>query len=105
MSEDMVERVAIALHDTHESAAPYEDYADDWRELARAAISALREPTEEMKIAGLLAGHEANKPASDRMREAGGNDWIVSEVVSGDGRLYNAAYRAMIDAALGKKEG
>jgi len=45
---EMVERVARAIHDMHSAGPAYELAADDWRDMARAAIEAMREPTEEM---------------------------------------------------------
>jgi hypothetical protein len=47
----MIERVAKAIYDAEESsnAASFQDMCN---ELARAAIAAMREPTEPMKLAG-----------------------------------------------------
>ena len=45
MTDDMVERVARALHDAHGAGIPYSAGAGDWRDMARAAIKAtMREP-------------------------------------------------------------
>ena len=76
MSEDMVERVAEAIDAAMSDAAGFE------RERAiagaRAAIEAMREPTEEMAIAGAIG--------------IGGH--MPSPLDAAD------AWRAMIDAAL-----
>jgi hypothetical protein len=61
----------------------------------------LREPTDGMLVAGLQAGYESNIPAAERVKKLGDLSWAASNVTAGDGRLYAAAYRAMIDAALG----
>lgn len=60
MSE-MVERVAIALMDTTtEPHFPWDDQPEEiktrWRFAARAAIAAMREPTDAMRCAGLYCG-------------------------------------------------
>lgn len=50
---DMVEKVAKALHEAAYAAVPWDKLADwskeRWRNYARAAISALMEPTEDMR--------------------------------------------------------
>lgn len=57
MSE-MVERVAVAIYSKHlgSSGHPWNDVPDEFREgmkiLARAAIAAMRDPTEAMLLAG-----------------------------------------------------
>ena len=87
MSE-MVERVARAIHeaskeppDRHLAEVLYNRLTnqsqDRWRERARAAIVAMREPTERMKTAFILA--ECNK---------------------GPGRRATDCYNAAIDEAL-----
>jgi hypothetical protein len=76
MSEDMVECAVLAMIDINESSRGLK-YSDLMRAMAIAAISALREPTEEMVKRG------------DQILPA-----CVEEV-----------WQAMIDAALGKKEG
>lgn len=83
---DLVERVAEAIADTiHHglrwpwvpcaSSVPIE--ADDVRDMARAALAAMREPTEAMVVAALRADRGMNSPTT----------------IAGD-------WRAMIDAAL-----
>ena len=67
----MVERVAQALQQEM-GTAPFDEPASSFA-LARAAITAMREPTEEMTVAGLNTGRA----------------WEVSK-----------AWRVMIDAAL-----
>lgn len=77
--EDMVERVAKALHAGSDSPTEWFDYETDreyWRDQARAAIAAMREPTEAMCAAA----------------EATGDHWYFDD-----------SWAAMIDAAL--KEG
>jgi hypothetical protein len=55
---DMVERVARAIHRIEgekPNTSPFPDYSDDWRDYtpqARAAIEAMRVPTDEMVKAG-----------------------------------------------------
>jgi hypothetical protein len=76
MTDDMIERVARAVAKCQNG----ED--DDWeyyKNEARAALAAMREPTEEM----MLAGERANEPL--------------------DSPAYTT-WRAMIDAALGGKQ-
>ena len=68
-----------------------------WENAARAAIAALGEPTDAMRLAGTDAGGEVGKEIA---RCTGGGAEIAVIVVTGDGRLYDAAWRAMIDVAL-----
>jgi len=44
---EMIERVAKALHDMHGAGPAYETAADDWRDMARAAISTMRDMIDE----------------------------------------------------------
>lgn len=76
MSESMIERVARAL--AEEDGDLYEANAVFWKGMARAAIKAMREPTEAMERAGDIPGW----------------DDAVSIGHSAD------VWRAMIDAAL-----
>ncbi len=78
---EMVERVARALDEAQPRYEPRHDLVD-LRVMARAAIEAMREPTEAMKSADLGNGHTC----------AGYLDMYSAPTV----------YRAMIDAALGK---
>jgi len=113
MTDSMIERVARAAYfageDIEDPFNPIRDahWAYWWEQdrkmheaIGRAAIKAMREPTEGMKIAGLLAGSEANSPAVERHKMAGGDAWIMAEIVGGDGRIYDAAWRGAIDEAL-----
>lgn len=89
-TEDMVERAAMAIfrHCAAERAGSLEPDWDDmeeprrdyWREFARTALEAMREPTEAMVRA-------ANR---------------INPCQSAEGQCYSEAsiYRAMIDAAL-----
>ena len=70
---EMVERVARALHAMHGTKSPFKPYADLYRDQARTAIEAMREPTDEMLEA---------------LNNCGGDT--------------DAIWTAMIDAALGK---
>jgi len=84
MSE-MVERVAKALlraefNETPEDEGFWKKYADTYRQQARAAISAMRQPTEAMGIAGKYATWAGNEGFSDDHAKM--------------------TFRAMIDAAL-----
>lgn len=116
---DMTERVARAIarlvpfDDSRWAEGHGHDFPDEYlpaeqsliRGIARTAIEAMREPTDEMVVAGLNAGYEHNRPKADRLR---GDDpsfercaaSLASHVTAGDGTLYKVAYRAMIDAAL-----
>lgn len=73
----MVERVAIAIEEANLKASGDEDYTP----LARAAIEAMREPTDAMEDAALGA---------TGIYEDGSNDYLVH-------------YQAMIDAALNEQ--
>lgn len=83
----MVERVARAMFEVGHADAHgpdiYEEQADWWRECARAAIAALREPTEAM----IAAGWE-------------GGDWCKPTISYHDDDAPQQCWRAMIDAAL-----
>lgn len=80
---DMVERVARALHESmsQQDIMGYLDAKIDAEVLARAAIEAMREPTEAMKLAGEVP--IINSGSQD-------DAWSLSQ----------GTYRAMIDAAL-----
>ena len=95
---EMVERVARAIYEASTLVmgddAP-DDWADigpdhdkaraEWAKLARAAIEAMREPTNEMTVVG----------------------WKFAETrdaILGNGEI-DALWRAMIDAALAEGEG
>ena len=80
---DMIERVARALHDMHGAGPAYELAADDWRDMARAAIEAMREPTQKMRLAGIA---EYSRPDPTPEHEST--------------LIFNAVWRAMADAAL-----
>lgn len=89
MSE-MVERVARALHDARNNAADYDaDYMAEarngYRELARAAIAAMREPDKAMLHAAAKAMSPGRRPAPDYVPVAD---------------KHAIRYRAMIDEAL-----
>lgn len=92
MSGSMVERVAMRIHaaDSNAESRPLND--DDreyYRVMARAAIEAMREPTEEQLEA-------ASKAPSDGYTGDFGH-WIV-------GPNFPAIWQAMIDSALAEGE-
>lgn len=91
MSEDMVERVAKALQD---ACVGWEDHVRQgaaWPMLARAAISAMREPTLSMKMAAWAEARSIDAAeAADVPYDFRGNDRT------------GAVFKAMIDAALAR---
>lgn len=80
---------------------------DDARALAGACLSAdlgdmvlvPMEPTAAMIEAAVVAGHQANKPFVERIKSRSFEAGMSSDITAGDGRIYRAAYRAMIEAA------
>lgn len=58
-----------------------------------------KEPTEAMLEAAVVAGHQANKPFVERIKSRSFEAGMSSDITAGDGRIYRAAYRAMIAAA------
>jgi len=85
MSE-MIERVRVALQ-KHQTV-----YGPDYEGMARAAIEAMREPTDRMTLAG-----------AEGVNLKGEGRWTVDigQIDSDDAEL---AYRAMISAALTPSE-
>ena len=81
MAEDIVETVADAIEKAH---TEYHPTKRDYAEMARAAIAAMREPTEGMKGAAV--------PQPDFP--------VLDEVVQGCRNIAGRYWRAMIDAAL-----
>lgn len=79
--------------------------------IAKAALSAdlggmvlvPKEPTEAMLEAAVVAGHQANKPFVERIKSRSFEAGMSSDITAGDGRIYRAAYRAMIAAAEGER--
>lgn len=68
---------------------------------ARAAIEAMRKPTEGMTVAALMASDEHLAPTVEKFAAVHGfNTGAAIRVSTGEGRLWNVAYSAMIDAAL-----
>jgi len=61
-----------------------------------------KEPTEAMLEAAVVAGHQANKPFVERIKSRSFEAGMSSDITAGDGRIYRAAYRAMIAAAEGE---
>ena len=76
--QSMIERVAQTLADVNE--LDYDEFPEQHNALARAAINAMREPTDAMLSAGGRAILNADE------------DWKS-----------NASWRAMIDAALNEQ--
>jgi len=106
--ETMIEKVAKALCATagHNPDAPNPDkggepfwYSD--RPYARAAIEAMREPSDGMLIAALEAVAADTK---DRLSRLPRSEEFTAIVVLGDGRIYSCSHRAMIDAALNEAQ-
>ena len=90
MSE-MIERLALAIEAT--MFAPHELPLDTglhakYRETARAVIEAMREPTQEMRLAAVA---EWSRPDPTPEHEST--------------LVFNAIWRAMIDAALTSQDG
>jgi hypothetical protein len=67
-----------------------------------------KEPTFEMKSAGLRAGYAHAEPAILRMkardaeREPPTHEWMAVSVACGNGGMFDAAYRAMLAASQQK---
>jgi len=69
--------------------------------VARAAIEAMREPTEGMVRAGILAAIKADEPVYEQMRAAGQfSSAMAARIALGDSRPIGAAFTAMINQAL-----
>lgn len=112
MTESMVERVARAIYASHpaefepdqfEAQCPQTQEA--CRAQARAAIAAMREPTDDVLIGCLEGGVAYSKGPTERIKAiAEGNEAIAIMVACGDGRLYKAAWVAGIDAALSEEK-
>ena len=120
MAESMIERLAISIY--HAAFAQYgrprdkfypwtgigEDQKDFCRQQARAAIEAMRKPTEGMMIAGLMALGEKlaieqkwwRKPEQQRRFVEGEKVMPVMALAMRSGDETNAVYGAMIDKAL-----
>ena len=58
---DMIERVAREIHDAMEAFDVFDDARDEWMKGARAAIAAMREPTESMRRKLWLYGNHPDK--------------------------------------------
>lgn len=91
MENEMIERVARAMHDLCQAQTPtqgatwensYPEARDQLRQLARAAVEAMREPTEAMKEAGISR-------AVDLIEAFTSTDYVADET-----------WAAVIDAAL-----
>lgn len=103
MSETMVERVARAIAEASGALWEAEDHEGRalFRRDARAAIEAMREPTDEMVIAGLEAGARHNKPYEEKIRVTrSSGEFAAALVAVSSGGLYSTSYQAMVDAAL-----
>jgi len=88
MSE-MIERVAKAIRAQIDAGPSYQITVDEYMKiLARAAIEAMREPTEAMRQSGF-----------DHMDY----DEYGSNADENNKRIAESVYRAMIDAALAEK--
>lgn len=90
---DMIERVARAI--CRAGICGPKDHLDEqenanWRKFvleARAAIEAMRDETQAMRLAGIAEWSRDPKP---------------EEISDSPSKAFSAVYRAMIDAALGK---
>jgi len=90
MSNEMIERIAKAMYDSNQFARPLEkspNWVEHYRRQARAAISAMREPTDAMKHAG-ADSYGIQTPAIGT---------LPLSVIDGQP---SKAWRAMIDEAL-----
>lgn len=74
----MIERVARAARDAYHDARNSEAFVNHWEAIALAAIKAMREPTQDMEIAGT-------------------EQWLCEAAMEDRS---GANWRAMIDAAL-----
>ncbi len=83
MSDEMIDRVAKAIKDCGAYTPDWQGTDEDLIIMARAAIAAMREPTEGMVLKGL--------------------DALYKDVYPGDSVNMAEAYTAMIDAALNSK--
>lgn len=103
---DMVERVARAIAPMAWNSVNAGDTAGQKNRRkaslkhARAAIEAMRQPTDEMKVAAVVASAAQNKPVADRLKARDFSAGISSELTAGDSRVLVAGWQAMIDAAL-----
>jgi hypothetical protein len=97
-SNPMIERVARAICEKACGAAVVADwdgpettegFREHWRGLARAAIAAMREPTEEMQRVGFLANRFSNADPCDKPTCIGRITMRADK-----------AWTAMVDAAL-----
>ena len=98
-----IENAARAMRDITFNALTM----DECRDAAKAALSidlgdmvlVPKEPTEAMLEAAVVAGHQVNKPFVERIKSRSFEAGMSSDITAGDGRIYRAAYRAMIAAA------
>lgn len=118
---EMVERVARSIYDSHNFHSPWEQASQEWhlicRHQARAAIAAMREPTEAMWHAGRdpVSTHGCVRDGwsvAKHVNEAFGgppawidaeNERLLAEHVD-KGTCAVWTWRAMIDAALDTTE-
>lgn len=98
MTESMIERATLAVVEIWQKSNAPVGTALDCAAVATAVLRSIREPTDEMLVAGLIAGSKCNKHFADKLDDP--KALAASLVSTGDGRLYKEAYNAMIDAAL-----
>lgn len=110
----MVERVAKAIYEAspfRETAGAFEDQSEIYRRMcrlfARAAIEAMREPTDTMLLDGMEAFYEVNAEAWDEDKFPKESEEVHRAYVAmkagamvRNSREFDAIWRAMIDAAL-----
>jgi hypothetical protein len=66
---------------------------------ARAAIKAMREPTFGMRVRAVEAGVKAARPLIERCAR-NFDELEIAITITGNGRIYDAAWAAMIEDAL-----
>ncbi|WP_315833873.1 hypothetical protein [Bradyrhizobium prioriisuperbiae] len=106
MAAEMIERLARILEPqawaalgTGGDTLAYQNRRTSSLRKARLSIEAMREPLNDMVIAGMQAGGEFNRQFVEGLSDEP-RAFAASLVAAGDGRLYREAYRAMIDEAL-----
>lgn len=110
----MIERVARALctkaGEDPDLETPYHPKVthlwQHYRQSARAAIEAMREPSEAMLIAGMEGALKTNAQYLEDIRH-NSHSWSAVHVALGNSKTASAIFDGMIDAALqeGKETG
>lgn len=101
MSE-MVERVAKAIYESHRFVRPWDHpntvklWHRSCRASARAAIEAMREPTDEMMKAGWIAQYSSIGASDEEARQMANGKILLEH----EKNFLRAGWSAAIDAAL-----